>query len=115
MKKLNFLEEFGFKYKVVSCSHLPEIEREYNSLLKNNNFNQDLYEKSITKLNFRIPEYFLEARSIIVIAVPSFRSEAAFHYHGKYYSFTIPPTYRGYDDKPANVLKILSEYSNNKT
>ena len=110
MDLLSPLNNYGIKYKVVSCSHLPELEAEYISTLKNFNFNRDLYERYISALNFKIPDTFPEAQSIIIVAVPSFRSEAVFNYSGKEHHLTIPPTYRGYNDTSAEILNIISAY-----
>ena len=112
MDSLSFLSDYGFRYKSVPVSRLHDLEKEYMSTLKNNGFDGKLYEKSISRLSFNIPENFPGAESIVIIAVPSYRSEACFRYSGKDYQLTIPPTYIGYNDTPGEVQKIISESLN---
>ena len=109
MDLLSPLNNHGIKYKVVSCSHLRELEQEYISNIKDFNLNSGLYKRYISSLNFKIPYSFSEAQSIIIIALPSFRSEACFNYLGREYHLTIPPTYRGYNENAVEMLNIISE------
>lgn len=112
MHLLDPLTKFGLKYEIVSCSHLPELEREYISAIQDHNIDKKLFERYLSHFNFKIPVTFSGARSIIIVASPSFCSEAGFNYSGKNFRFTIPPTYRRYNDIIAEIRNNISAYLN---
>lgn len=110
MNLLRPLNNYGLKYEIISCYHLPELEREYISAIQSHNLDKKLFNRYLSHLDFKIPRNFPEAQSIIVVASPSFCSEAGFKYSGKDYRFTIPPTYRRYNDLEAEILNTISSY-----
>ncbi len=107
MQQLKSLNQPGVKYKVLSCSRLGEMEQEYFSTLQRTDPDKKLFDRYISPLNFNIPESIPDAKSIIVIALPSYHSEAWFKYSGMNYNFFIPPTYVGYDRIVEKFLKFL--------
>ena len=108
MQELKSLNQPGLNYKVISCSHLDEMEQEYFSILQKCNPDKKLFDRYISPLSFKIPDSIPDARSIIVIALTSYHSEVCFKYTGLDYILFIPPTYIGYDDTVEKFLKYVS-------
>lgn len=106
--QLKSLDQPGLYYKVVSCSHLDEMEGEYFSILQKSNPDKKLFDRYISPLSFKIPDSIPDARSIIVVALTSYHSEVCFKYSGQDYTLFIPPTYIGYDDIVEKFLKYIS-------
>ena len=103
------LRERGFQARIVSVSHLQELQKEIENLrshaLLDGQFNQD----RLAWFNFQIPEDLPKAESLIVVAVPRPQTQAIFVWNGRRRPLIIPPTYTAYDDIAKQVEDLLAK------
>jgi epoxyqueuosine reductase len=107
------LRERGFQARIVSISHLYQLQNEIQSLRSHALIDSQFHKDRLAWFNFQIPEELPKAQSLIVVAVPRPQTRAIFTWNGQRRPLTIPPTYTAYDDITRKVesllAKILSE------
>ena len=109
----NRLTKRGFQVRIISVSHLHELQKEIEDLYNRALLDNQFYKDRLAWCNFQIPKDLPKAQSVIIVAVPRPQTRAIFTCNGQRYPLTIPPTYTAYDDvtkKVENLLaKILAE------
>ena len=107
------LEEQGFRLRIVSVSHLHQLEQEIESLHIRGLFDSQFYQERLVRFSFQTPKDLPNVQSLIVVAVPRPQTWAIFTWNRQKYSLILPPTYTAYDDTTKQVqnliAKILSE------
>lgn len=106
------LHHAGFKGRVVSTNHLPELESDFARLLETGDLNKDFYDEIVSRYgldwDFKPPSKLPTASSIIITAAQQPKISLEFHHDGESYYGIIPPTYVYNTD--AAVLKVISKY-----
>lgn len=88
------LKEKGAKCRILSASHIPELESEINLHYDNSFIDKDLYAIYMQDyFDFSLNQKDTSIRSLIIIAIPSPQVEVTFNYDGKVFRLIIPPTY----------------------
>jgi len=87
------LEKSGSVARFVPVKHLKELEGELAVKHKNGCFSEDFYNERLTSFKFEIPTTFIEAKSIIIIAVPQPAVILLFRRNDIDQQVLIPPTY----------------------
>jgi len=103
------LTEMGFQARIVSTSHLDQLQQEIEGLLKNVLVDEQFYKERLTRFSFQIPKDLQEAKSLIIVAVPRPQTRAVFSWNGKRCPLICPPTYTGYDSTTQEVEKVLAK------
>jgi len=104
------LKEYGAECRMVSASHIPELESEYNISLANAQIDKQFLNTSIVNyIDFSVQEKYPAVRSVIIIATPSPIVEIEFFHAGTTHCLTIPPHYSDRIKVTGNVRKMTSQ------
>ena len=95
------MEQSGYKVKFVSIAHLLEVQESVAKLVRQGLINKQLYKKWHFYLdnNKNLPE----AKTIVIVAMPSPLTRVWFKYKGNAYPADIPPDH--YAKKEKNFLQ----------
>ncbi|MFX0039274.1 MAG: 4Fe-4S double cluster binding domain-containing protein [Candidatus Heimdallarchaeota archaeon] len=96
------LESKGYKGKIVSAEHLPDLSKPIQNFREQNLLDPKFYEEYKSFFEIEPDIEFPEIRSLFIISVPVPQFEAKFHWNKKEISLLIPPTY-------LYGLKIINE------
>jgi len=110
----SFLEERGFRGRVVSIQHLDDLQNEIESRHAQGFFDEELYQEVLSFFSFRPPEDLPLAASLIVIAVPRPQTRVSFTWKGKTLALTLPPTYVRYWETDKQNVTLISEWLSSK-
>ena len=109
------LEEKGYKGKIVSAKHIPELRQDVRKHHEAKLLDPEFYEEYKPYFEFESNVDFPEIKSLFIISVPQPQFEAVFHWNNKKISLLIPPTYL-YGLKVINeMIEFLTEIWNNNT
>jgi len=103
------LGDIGFQARIISVSHLNQLQKEIETLRSNTLLEPQFYNDRLTRFNFQIPRDLPETKSLIIIAVPRPQTRVIFNYNGIRIPLIIPPTYTEYDGTNQKVEKILTK------
>ena len=87
------LEEKGYKGKIVSAKHIPDLRQDVRKHHEAKLLDPDFYEQYKSYFEFKPDVDFAEIKSLFIISVPQPQFEAIFHWNNKKISLLIPPTY----------------------
>ncbi|UCC19540.1 MAG: hypothetical protein JSV62_15805 [Promethearchaeota archaeon] len=87
------LELKGYKGKIVSAQHIPELRNDVQKLYEQKLLDPKFYEEYKSFFEFEPEVDFPQIRSLFIISVPVPQFEAIFHWNNKEISLLIPPTY----------------------
>jgi epoxyqueuosine reductase len=107
MADFGLLLQEGCKLKVVSVKHIDELQMEITQRYQNHEFDNEFAKEYIPRFKFQAPAE-LDAKSIIVVAMPRPLTKAVFNYKGTKRSFILPPTYTAYDEKRLHVENLVA-------
>ena len=103
------LEKDGCFAKAVSIDRLEQLKEDIMSLRNTDALDERVYNDYLVSMRYQVPEDFLEARSIIVIAVPQPQLKIAFMWKGKRVETVVPPTYAFNREIDERVKKVMTE------
>ena len=103
------LRKRGFQARIVSASHLHQLQKEIESLQSRKLLDGQFYQDRLAWFNFQIPEDLPKAQSLIVVAVPRPQTRAIFIWNGQRCPLILPPTYTAYDDTKKQVENLLAK------
>jgi epoxyqueuosine reductase len=103
------LREHSFRARIVSVSHLHQLQKEIESLHSHALLDDQFYQDRLVRFNFQIPEDLPKAQSLIVVAVPRSQARAIFTWNGRRHPLILPPTYVAYDDTTKQVENLLAK------
>jgi len=98
------LEENGFKAKMVSVEHVPELKQDIDEKHRKGLFDPEFYQVELSSFDFEKPEQLPNATSIIVVAAPQPKSMIHVEWNEKRYPIIVPPTYSYATDKQAGII-----------
>jgi len=108
------LKEYGAECRIVSASHIPELEAEYNLSLANSQIDKQFLKTSIQDyIDFSVLKKYPTIRSLIIIATPSPQVEVEFCYDGTTHCLIIPPHYSDRIKVTGNIKNITSQIFDN--
>ncbi|MEJ2054951.1 MAG: 4Fe-4S double cluster binding domain-containing protein [Calditrichaceae bacterium] len=98
MKIFRYFEEELRKYnavaRMISLDHLTDLKSEIESLNHDHKIGREVYRQYIRNyFDFSVTDKYPEAKSLIIIATPSYPVTAVFQNNGSSYVCIIPPTY----------------------
>ena len=97
------------KFRMVSTSHLPELQREIENRRDQGQFDKEFAQQYLYRFKFTPPEELRAAKSLVVVAMPRPPTKAIFNWKEKKHSFILPPTYTAYDEKRLHVEHLVAE------
>jgi epoxyqueuosine reductase len=97
------------KFCVVSTGHLPELQGEIENRRNQDQFDEEFFQRYLSRFRFTPPEGLEDAESLIVVAMPRPPTKAIFNWNGKGQSFILPPTYTAYDEKRLHAERLVAE------
>ena len=103
------LREQGFRARIVSISHLHQLQNEIESLPSQALIDSQFYQDRLVRFKFQIPKDLPNAQSMIVMAVPRPQTRAIFIWNGRRQPLILPPTYTAYDDTTKQVENLLAK------
>jgi len=108
------LRERGFQGRIVSVSHLHELQKEIESLHSNALLDSQFCKDRLAWFKFQVPEDLPKAQSLIVVAVPRPQTRAIFNWNGQRRPLILPPTYTAYDAVEEQVQNLVAEILDKK-
>jgi len=111
---LHHLTERGYKGAVTSMGHLSELKEDIEGRFRQGLFDKEFFRERLGWLDFRILNGLPEAKSIIVVAVPSPQSQATFNCNGQKWALILPPTYVAYNATTKQTQGFLAQILNPK-
>jgi len=99
------MKQIGYKAKTVSITHLPEVQEAVGKLVRQGLVDKRLHERWHFYLdtNKNLPE----AKTIVIVAMPSPLTRVWFKYKGIAYPADIPPDYFAKAAKESHAEEIL--------
>ncbi len=105
---LQKVEENGFKGSILPISRLKDIELEFKTNFEQGIFDEEFYRERLSVFNFNFKQFFQEAKSIIIVAVPVPQHEVTFILEGNKISTILPPTFLFYDQISIQIEELLN-------
>jgi epoxyqueuosine reductase len=106
------LRTHGYEARVIPIHRLADLKDEIKNHYLRGMFNVEFFEERLTRFNFDQPGDMPEAKTIIVVAIPSPRTGVLFHWKGGSKTLILPPTYVGYSTLPAKMEMQVNEILN---
>ena len=106
---LDKLREAGLHLKIVSFTHLPQLQKEIQNLCTNSLLDKQFFQERLTHFDFETPKELSNPRSIIVAALPRPQTRATFNWKGQKCSLILPPTYTDYDETTKRIENLIGE------
>lgn len=104
------LKDFGAECSLVSASHIPELESEYNMTQESSLIDKQLREKYIQNyIDFSVVNKHPSIRSLIIIATPSRQIDLKFNINDSVFWLKIPPIYSDRVKVTGNIKNITSQ------
>jgi epoxyqueuosine reductase len=104
------LKAYGAECRMVSTTHIPELESEYNLSLTSLQIDKQFVKKSILNyIDFSLTKRYPGIKSLIVIATPSPQIEVIFHHDKLTHFLKIPPHYSDRIKVTGNIKNITSQ------
>ena len=104
------IEKHGWKGEITSVNHLNNLRESVQSRYNQGLIDMEFYKDQLSFLSFDLPADLPEAKSIIIIAVPTPQMRIFFHWNGNRLPVVIPPTYVSYTSRTINTQKILKNW-----
>jgi epoxyqueuosine reductase len=84
----------SFKYRTVLVNHLEDLQKDIDKLKNENRLSKHtIYQSYLQELRFKIPENLPDAKSLIILAIPTRLLQVRFHQDGKVREATFPSNY----------------------
>jgi epoxyqueuosine reductase len=113
-KLIDKIHESGWEGVIVPISHLNDLRDAILNKYEQGLIDKDFYQDQLSFFSFNPPADLPDARSIIILAVPTPQMRITFHWKRKPVPVTIPPTYISYTPRTDNTLNILIKWFNNE-
>lgn len=85
---------FSYKYRTVSTDHLENLQEDIDKLKNEGKLSKHaIYQSYLQEMKFQIPENMPDAKSLIVMAIPTRILLVRFHLNGNAHEVTFPSNY----------------------
>jgi epoxyqueuosine reductase len=117
MKRLELTKEFenrlrrqDLRGKIVSITHVRELQQEIDTLHKKDLLDKELYDAYLASFEFECQQKVANARSLIIVSVPQPQVRVMFDREDQSFPVIIPPTYSlSTDQQAADLLEAYFE------
>ena len=107
---LDMIEERGWKSRIVPIGHLADLQEAICGRYDDGLIDKALYREQLGSLSFDPPGDLKDARSIVIVAVPTPQMRIVFHWQGERVPVVVPPTYVGYTPRTKSVQAVLGAW-----
>jgi len=90
---INWLADAGYASRVVNITRLEDLRESIHGLRQGGMLDEDFYKEWLAGFEFVPPDSHLQARSLIILAIPQPQYRISFETQGGVKSLIIPPTY----------------------
>jgi epoxyqueuosine reductase len=99
-------EAAGFKAKAFKARHLEEIKDEFEKLAGQGLLDRAFYDSNLKSFGYDVEGILADAKTVIIVAAPQYKSIAEFDIGGRRLETVIPPTYMypGVNGKITDIL-----------
>jgi epoxyqueuosine reductase len=109
-KLFDRIEQRGWKGRIVPIHHLADLDEAIRGRHERGLLDEALYLGQLASFSFGLPAQLPEARSIVIVAVPTPQTRAVFHWQGRGVPVAVPPTYVSYTPRTEGVQAVLAEW-----
>ena len=104
------LKGYGAECRIISASHIPHLESEYNMSISSQQMDRHFVADSIQNyIDFSVLDRYPTIHSLIIIATPSPEIEVKFKLNDKIHALKIPPHYSDRLKVTGNIRRITSQ------
>jgi epoxyqueuosine reductase len=107
-KLFNTIKEHGWKGQLVSIDHLNDLRRSIIDRLEQGLIDEKLYREQLSFFSFDRPADLPEARSILVVAVPTPQMRIFFKWKNRNVPVIVPPTYVSYTPRTDSTQQTIA-------
>jgi len=104
------IEARGWQSRLIPIAHLADLRRAIRGRYEQGLIDDTLYREQLAVFSFDPPAGLPDARSILIVAVPTPQMRIVFHFHGKGVPVVVPPTYVSYTPRTEWVQAILASW-----
>lgn len=104
----SMIDKKKWKSRVVPIGHLSDLQEAIFVRYKQGLLDETLFQEQLSFFSFDPPSDLPDARSIIIVAVPTPQMRIVFHWQGRRVPVIAPPTYVSYTPRTENVLAELA-------
>lgn len=105
----DMIEARGWKGKVIPIDHITDLRESIHGRYEQGLIDETLYRDQLSFFSFDRPKDLPDARSIIVIAMPTPQMRIIFHWNGRCLPVIIPPTYVSYTPRTESVQAFITD------
>ncbi|HLO18272.1 MAG TPA: 4Fe-4S double cluster binding domain-containing protein [Anaerolineales bacterium] len=102
----------GYAARVIPIHRLENLKDEIEHHYQQGMFNAQFFQERLAHFDFDQPIDMPEAKSIIIVAIPSPQIGVLFHWNGESKTLILPPTYVGYSTLPVKMEILVNEVLN---
>jgi epoxyqueuosine reductase len=102
----------GYVAHVIPIHRLENLKDEIEHHYQRGMFNAEFFQERLARFNFDQATDLPEAKSIIIVAIPSPQTGVLFHWNSKSKTLILPPTYVGYSTLPVKIEILVNEILN---
>jgi epoxyqueuosine reductase len=106
----NMVEERGWKSRIIPIDHLADLREAIIGRYEQKLIDEALYLDQLGFFSFDLPADLPDARSIIILAIPTPQMRIYFHWQGKRIPVVVPPTYISYTPRTEGAQTVLAEW-----
>lgn len=106
----DWIEKQVWKCRIVPIDHLADLREAILDRFEKGLIDKALYKSQLSFFSFESPADLPDARSIIIVALPTPQMRIFFHYKGKRRPLIVPPTYVSYTPRTESVQSILASW-----
>lgn len=107
-KLFDRIEQRGWRGRMVPIHHLADLEEAIRGRHERGLLDDALYRRQLACFSFGPPAELREARSIIIVAVPTPQMRILFQWRGRRVPVVVPPTYVSYTPRTESVQAALA-------
>lgn len=96
---IHWIETLGWRARLVPIEHLSDLQKALVSLHEAEHFDESFYQEHLAGFSFGPPPDLPEARSIIILAMPTPPMRVFFSWKGRRMPVILPPTYVSYSPR----------------
>jgi epoxyqueuosine reductase len=104
----SLIEGRGWKGRSVPIGHLADLRQAIRGRYEEGLLFEPLYREQLGFLSFDPPADLPQARSILIVAVPTPQMRLFFHWQGERVPVVVPPTYVSYTPRTESVQAVLA-------
>lgn len=105
---LKKIHDLGWTAQIVSIAHLNDLRFAILSRMEQGQIDKKLYHDQLSFFSFDPPPNLPEARSILIVAVPTPQMRIFFQFKGKRVPVIIPPTYISYTPRTNKTQDVIA-------